>query len=133
MSREQGDPVLADAQASETLDECIEFPRADRMAAVARGTLLKMKGTDAAGASGAMNSRGLLQSAGQVPAISGRQPVVENRFTATVDRHATFGDVAHQHDRRCRAMEATHGVLVGASARPGDREGGESGMPRCAL
>src|SRR5439155_26725184 len=104
----------------------------DRMSAIAHRPLTKMKGTYAAGAGVPMNSRGLLQSAGQVPAISGRELIVENRFAATVDRHATFCDVAHQHDRRRRAMEATHGVLVGASARPGDREGGESGMPRCA-
>src|SRR5207247_9806082 len=124
--------VRSEAQRCDTVDPCIQFPGADRMASVARGTLAKMKGTDAAGARGAMNSRGLLQSAGQVPAISGREPVAEDRFTATVDRHAPFGDVAHKHDRRCRPMEATHSVLVSASACPSDREGGDAGMARGA-
>src|SRR5207247_9066302 len=128
----EGDAVLADAQASGTVAECIECRGRERMATVAGGTLPKMKGTDAAGARGAMNPRGLLQSAGQVPAISGREPVAEDRFTATVDRHATFGDVAHKHDRRCRTMEATHSVLVSASACPSDREGGDAGMARGA-
>src|SRR2546425_6420380 len=92
-----------------------------------------MKGPDSNSAGRTLDPRGLLQSSREISTVSGREAILEDRFAAGIDRHAAFGDIAHEYDGRRSPIKTTHRVLVGASSGPRNREGGESGMTRRTL
>src|SRR2546428_6581964 len=100
VGREQGHPVLSDPETTQPIDEGIELRAANRRASVPDGTFAKVQRPDTKRAGRPLNPRSLLQAGRAGWTVSGREAILEDRLAIGIDRHAAFGDVAHEDNGR---------------------------------